>query len=299
MPKIAYIEKNLQDKTLRLIELANSIVGEYTAQGFSLTLRQLYYQLVARDYIPNSDKSYKSLGGILSDARLCGLMDWDAIEDRTRSLRKRTDWQSPATIIRAMQSNYTLDLWEGQEYAVEVWVEKDALVDVVARACQPLGVAFFACRGYTSQSEMWAAGQRLAAYLEEDRTPIILHLGDHDPSGIDMTRDIVDRLSMFADQPIEVQRIALNYDQIYRYNPPPNPAKLTDSRSDDYISRFGPSSWELDALEPTVLVDLITSKLNDFITDRDQWDAMFDQEKEGKRLLGKVSQQWDQLSKNL
>lgn len=299
MTKIAYIEKNMQDKTLRLIEFANSIVDEYTAQGFSLTLRQLYYQLVSRDYIPNSDKSYSRLGSIINDARLCGMMDWESIEDRTRNLRVRSDWKNPETIIRAMRSNYTLNLWQDQEYAVEVWVEKDALVDVVSRACQPLAVPFFACRGYTSQSEMWAAGMRFIDYYDSGKIPVIIHLGDHDPSGIDMTRDITDRLAMFTGEDVEVNRIALNMDQIRQYSPPPNPAKLTDSRSNSYISEYGRFSWELDALEPAILVDMITNHIEEYITDWDQWDTMKEKEAEGKILLGKVSDQWSTIVENL
>lgn len=98
-------------------------------------------------------------------------------------------------------------------------------------------------------------------YLDAGQAPVILHLGDHDPSGIDMTRDIVARLEVFTDYAgIEVRRVALNMDQVEQYGPPPNPAKLTDSRVGQYIAVYGLDSWELDALEPQVIVDLIEQK---------------------------------------
>ena len=90
-----------------------------------------------------------------------------------------------------------------------------------------LRVPYFACRGYVSQSESFAAGVRFADHFRRRQTPIVFHLGDHDPSGIDMTRDNADRLHLFAGQRVEVRRLALNMEQIEEFNPPPNPAKET------------------------------------------------------------------------
>jgi len=302
MPKIAYIEKRFSDQSLYLIEQANQIIAQYEEQGFSLTLRQLYYQLVARDLLPdsffdpkfgstNNPKSYKKLGSVINDARLAGLIDWRAIEDRTRNLRSLSHWRTPAEIVGAVGRSYRLDKWETQNYRPEVWVEKDALGDVVARAAQPLDVPFFSCRGYTSQSEMWGAAQRFRSYARQGQTPFVIHLGDHDPSGIDMTRDIIDRLEMFTGGEIAVERIALNFDQVQQYNPPPNPAKENDSRATGYIADFGTSSWELDALEPRVLVDLITRIVEDII-EWEEWNKVIDREMRERSLLQTVGDRW-------
>lgn len=254
--KIAYIEKRFGAKTSALIRNANEIIAEYEAQGFELTLRQLYYQFVARDLIPNTQREYKNLGAIINDARLAGLISWAAIVDRTRNLQGNSHWEGPAEIVEACAKQFQIDKWADQKNRVEVWIEKDALVGVIERAARALDVSFFSCRGYTSQSELWAAGQRLARYKKAGQTPIVVHLGDHDPSGKDMTRDIEDRLEMFMGG-CEVNRIALNMNQIEKYNPPPNPAKLTDSRANGYIKEYGDESWELDALDPKVIHDLI------------------------------------------
>ncbi len=284
MTKIAYIDKQFRDTTLTVINQANDIVREYWAQGYSLTLRQLYYQMVARALIPNNVRSYKRLGAILTDARLAGLVDWEAIEDRTRSLAGNSHWQTPQKIVETAVQSYQIDKWADQPHRVEVWVEKDALASVIAQACRPLDVDHFSCRGYTSASEMWRAGRRLRQYLAHGQVPVILHLGDHDPSGVDMTRDIAERLALFAEEEIIVERIALNMDQIEAYAPPPNPAKLTDSRANGYIAEFGRESWELDALEPRALTALIQRSVLQY-RDEALWRAAVEKETAHKALL--------------
>lgn len=256
--KKRYIDKTFSAGSEHIIGQANEIIEDYQAQGFSLTLRQLFYQFVSRALIPNQQSEYKRLGSIINDARLAGLIDWLAIEDRTRNLEALAHWSSPADIVNSAVNSYRRDHWEEQRNYVEVWIEKDALTGVIADICDELDVAYFSCRGYTSQSEMWAASQRLldhARYRSQKVT--IFHLGDHDPSGLDMTRDIQDRLDLFTDTMAEVERLALNMDQIRRYDPPPNPTKMTDSRAAQYRTKYGDDSWELDALEPRVMSSLI------------------------------------------
>lgn len=265
MPKIQYKEIKFRQNSLDLINLVNQVVDEYKAQGYELTLRQAYYQLVARGYIPNNERSYKNIGNLINDGRLAGLIDWYSITDRTRYLRGHSHWDEPADVIASAKYSYNLDKWKGQPNYVEVWVEKDALVDIVGQACDPIDTPYFSCRGYTSQSEMWGAAQRFIrqGYREQR---IIIHLGDHDPSGIDMTRDIQERLNMFGAD-VYVKRVALTMNQIDQYNPPPNPAKLSDSRCHAYMEQFGDESWELDALEPSVITNLIRNEVTAFRDD--------------------------------
>lgn len=294
MPKITYISKKFRAGTLATIATANGIIEEYVAQGYDLTLRQLYYQMVARGYIENSERSYKNFGNTIDDGRLAGLIDWSRIVDRTRNLRQNSHWRNPAEIMRSAAHSFQIDKWKSQPYRVETWVEKDALIGVISNVCSRLDVPYFACRGYTSQSEMWAASQRLMRYRELGQTPVILHLGDHDPSGIDMTRDIIDRLELFSGG-IEVERLALNWDQIQEHNPPPNPAKLTDSRAEMYVARFGLESWELDALDPATIAGLIEDAVARF-RDDDLWAEALQEEQTSLRQLKQVSQRWPEVA---
>src|SRR5436190_19129181 len=103
-----------------MIDKCNKLIATYSAQGYSLTLRQLYYQFVSRDWLPaewadpntgstNNQKSYDKLGIIVGDGRMAGLIDWNAIEDRTRNIDGNTHWTSPASIIRAVANQYQID----------------------------------------------------------------------------------------------------------------------------------------------------------------------------------------------
>ena len=292
--KEAFKQINFRADTMRLIEIANDICTEYQNQGFTLTVRQLYYQFVARDIIPNKQSEYKRLAGIINDARLAGLIDWDAIEDRTRNLEKLAHWDSKKDIVEACAKQFRYDRWLKQPLRCEVWVEKEALVGVIEGICNQYRVPFFACRGYASQSEKYAAAKRFASYAEDGQGTIIFHLGDHDPSGLDMTRDNQDSINLFWDgdahpEYVEVRRLALNMDQVRRYNPPPNPAKMTDSRFGGYASKFGQKSWELDALEPQVIAQLIRVNVESII-DVGYWDdAVAAEEKARKDILAIAS----------
>lgn len=290
----AYEDWNPTAASLDLVRIANDICAEMRAQGYNLTLRQLYYQFVARGYIPNTDRSYKNLGNVVNKGRLAGLIDWNYLEDRTRNIEGGGGFETPGELVKLYGPAYSMDHWVDQDYRVEVWVEKEALVSVAARAANLLDVSYFACRGYVSQSELHAAAMRHLEYQDGGQPVVVVHLGDHDPSGIDMTRDIQDRLQLFGTS-TEVRRIALNMDQIEQYSPPPNPAKVTDSRAGGYIRKHGQSSWELDALQPRVINDLITAEVENWM-DRDLWDAVQVEQEQGQAELRKLGDNWDAVA---
>lgn len=271
--KIAYIKKRFAAHVVEAIDRANDIIAEYTAEGYQLTLRQLYYQFVARGLVENTQRNYKNLGSWINDARLAGLIDWNAIEDRTRNLKQNNHWDDPQHLLDWAADGYGFDLWKDQPERVEVWVEKEALAGVIERPANEWDVAWFCCRGYVSQSELWRAGMRLKRYTQNGQQPTVIHLGDHDPSGMDMTRDVFDRLELFVGSPVTVERIALNMDQVEEHNPPPNPAKLTDSRAEKYVAQYGDDSWELDALDPRMLTELIDATIKKHC-DTDKLDDM-------------------------
>jgi hypothetical protein len=293
MSRIAYVAKGFSDGSLEIIARANEICADYQAQGFDLTLRQLYYQFVARGLIANRQSEYKRLGSIVNDGRLAGLIDWDYIVDRTRNLQALAHWRSPQQIIDAVASQYRHELWARQPYRVEVWIEKDALVGVIAGACDRNDVPYFSCRGYTSQSELHSAAMRLVSYEKNGQDTVVIHLGDHDPSGVDMTRDIQDRLRLFGSR-AEVHRIALTMEQVEQYDPPPNPAKLTDSRATGYMAEHGDESWELDALDPATLDALVEEEILSWRSDP-LWDEAVVRQNRQRRRLAAVRDRWDDV----
>jgi hypothetical protein len=285
--------------TLSVVEQANTIIEEYLAQGFTLTLRQLFYQFVARALLENVFNEYKRLGTIVRNARDGGLIDWNAIEDRTREVNKHSFWDNPSGIISTAAHSYREDLWLGQRYRPEVWIEKEALLGVIEGACTELRVPYFAHRGNNSQSLQYQAGKRFAEYLDQGLIPVILHLADHDPNGIDMTRDNEERLALYARADIEVRRIALNMDQVRRYNPPPSFVKEGDTRTSGYRERFGTDEcWELDALAPTVIADLIHTEI-ELLIEPKAWAKALARETRGRKLLTAAAKNWTMVEKLL
>ena len=310
MPFIQYVKKEFSEEKMRLIAKCNSIINKYHEQGFLLTLRQLYYVFVSNDYFPddwcyknvgnnkwvkhingtkNAPPNYIALGNLISDARMAGLMDWEAIVDRSRSSYANQHWDKPSKAVESLLGAYAVDKWKNQPNYLEVWVEKEALEQVLATACQPMDVRFFACKGYASQSAIWEAAQRLLQQRDKGKEVHIIHLGDHDPSGIDMSRDIYEKLSMFTYEKVHVERIALNMSQVQQFNLPPNPAKTTDSRYADYASKFGEQSWELDSLNPQLLVELITKSIQQYRDDK-LWEEAAQEEKKGRATLQYICQ---------
>jgi len=278
--------KTFRDDSLALIDKCNATIARYAAMGIdALTLRQLYYQLVTDNTITNEERSYKRLGAILSDARLAGLVDWDAIEDRVRVPKKAPDWDSVAELVESAVQQYRLPRWRGQDHYVELWVEKDAIANILVPITRRYHITLMVNRGYSSQSAMYDSANRFKA--EQDaKSCVLLYLGDLDPSGEDMVRDIDDRLHMFGAE-VDVEKIALTMAQVKRYRPPPNPAKRTDSRAASYIERFGNSSWEVDALPPNVLTKLVEQSIDKYVN-HTLMDAIKAEEDQHRAILRKA-----------
>lgn len=343
--KLAFKGKKFSGEAKTIVDLAVEIMDDYESQGYKLSLRQLYYQLVSRNTVENTEKSYKRVGDIIADARMAGLIDWDMIEDRGRECITPSHWTSPGEIVETCASAYRIDKWASQPVFCEVMVEKQALEGILEPVCRRLDIPFTANKGYSSATMMYHQGRKLReqflmrcralavgdahagdiprfpvdflsdgrghkfgqwlsehGFLEE-HMPIrlsakgrkhgfprivVFYLGDHDPSGIDMTRDVADRLCEFSDMtPIEVRRLALNMDQIEELQPPENPAKVSDSRARKYIERFGESSWELDAVSPEQLAALVTDAVQE-LRDETIWAKAEAREKKERRSLDQI-----------
>jgi hypothetical protein len=285
---------NFRPDSLERVEQCNRIIEIYQEQNLRLTLRQLYYQLVTQNIIPNQEKSYKNLSKLVSDARLAGLLDWDAIEDRARQPHSSLDFSGLTDLVDFALHYYRLPRWRGQKYYIELWVEKDALAGVLRPLANEFHITLMVNRGYSSQSAMYESAKRYHQHTVEAKIngprneplkrPVLLYLGDHDPSGEDMVRDIRDRLVMFGIHNLEVAKVALNFDQVEEYSLPPNPAKVSDPRAKAYIDKHGANSWEVDALPPEVLTGMIRAHLEKYL-DTEMVDAIKMKEERDKSLL--------------
>ena len=329
-----------------VVEHIIEIVEDYSRKGYKLTLRQLYYQLVQKNYIPNHDKVYKKISSIKDDICYAGLMDWSALEDRGR-VPKLPYWVTgiPNAIDDTIRQ-YRLDRQEGQKNFIEVHAEKDAISSILYRITARYHVRLVINKGYISSSAMYNSYNRIKDAIISGQQAVVLYLGDFDASGLDMIRDIRERILFFLthgkdnfdeseaidkweenyngenpctlrdefddcvrktgqqDEDEEVlneafeyygkkrfyeanfriEPIALTKEQVKKYNPPPNPAKTSDPRAKWYISKHGVSSWEVDALSPEIMEELVERKIRENI-DIEIYEGVLAQEDEDKENL--------------
>lgn len=298
--KIKFREIRMSKANKERLKIINSIIQEYQAEGYVLTLRQLYYQLVSRDVVPNKQTEYSKLSILLKEGRMAGIVDWDAIEDRLRKPQKPSSFSSPKDILDAAIQQYALPRQESQSTYVEVWVEKDALSGVLKRVTSKYHVPILVNRGYSSASAMFDSYQRFKAAYESGQAIRVLYLGDYDPSGMDMIRDVKSRTLEFFMGEYEIEDdeyaaesmdfqvipIALTREQIRQYNPPPNPAKTTDPRAKDFIERHGSTSWEVDALRPEVLNNLLDEAIKENIDESAYMEIVGKEEADKEKLRG-------------
>lgn len=287
--KEAFIERRFRKDSLDQLSRLNGIAAEYAAKGMRLTVRQLFYQGVARGFIENTEKEYQKTIRLCTDAREAGLLDWDCIEDRAREVVTRPSWTSPGEILRAAADSYHEDRWDWQDWRVIVVLEKSALAGILESVCFELDTPLLAARGYSSATLFYEiARKQIVPTLERGQGVTVLHLGDHDPSGIDMTRDLRERLSLYARTQVDVQRIALTMEQVEEINPPPNPAKESDRRFEAYRKQFGDRCWELDAMPPDVLSDITTKAIKAHI-ESDAWDLATDRIETRRQALASLA----------
>ena len=286
---------NWQSKAQKLFEDANEILDDYQEQGYQVTLRQLHYQLVSKNFTPNTDGDYNRLSRVMREARNGGLVDWDMIVDRTRTATIPAEFKGIDDLLDAAINSYRKDRHVDQFAYVEVWTEKDALAGLLEPITRKYHVHLVVDRGYSSASAMFEAAKRFSIEADigskQPKNGHILYLGDHDPSGMDMIRDIRDRMSGFgignSDMcPLSIKRIAITEEQIEEYNAPPNHIKKTDTRASGYLEEHGEGSWEVDAIPPEALNQLLEQEIEKII-DMKKYNKIIKEEEEDKKELSK------------
>lgn len=273
---------------MRTIKLVNNILQQYKVP---LTLRQIFYRLVANFDYPNKDSAYCQLSKQLVQARKDGFIDECMIEDRSREiLGGDTGSHNMKEFLGNQISNFlnsprifSRKIWNNQAKFVIVWIEKDALSRVVSDVADKYRVMTAPSRGYASYTFIKQAIERFPL----DKCTVVLHFADHDPSGLDMTRDLQKRLDNYSIDSlriIEVERVALSYDQVIDYNLSPNPTKLADPRSEEYVAEFGNQCWELDAIDPDDLQIIVKEAITKHIDEKAWNQTIEEQELEREQL---------------
>lgn len=283
--KHQFIEWNPTSKTTDTLLQAITVIEEYYEQGYTLTLRGVFYQLERRGMIQKTDDEYDRLGYILKQGRLAGLIDWAMIVDHTRKVERQASWYEPKEFLKVVPPAYHLDRWDNQEHRLVVMVEKDTLRNIILPTCEKYDVPFCANRGYASLSHLYKVAGLFSEYYDAGQSPILFYLGDHDPSGLDMDRDIVERIEKFVEgESLNMVRLAITMEQINSFQLSSSPTKVNESRAELYVEEYGDESWELESLEPSVLADLVEDAIKETI-DFDRWEEVEEKEKEDQNII--------------
>jgi predicted component of type VI protein secretion system len=275
-------KRKYQKRTQEILRHVSEILNQY--KGASFTVRQLYYQLVSKGIIANTISSYKRLSRILSNARKEGVIPFEAIVDRTRTPIKAPSWDGLKSYLKGMKQKYKKSKWKNQKHYVEVWLEKDALRNIVESVTQFYDVYLIIGRGYPSLTLLYEAAER----FKKIKKPIwILYLGDHDPSGLDIHRSIKENLIRhfgIKRKNLHLRKVAITLRQIKKFKLPPSPTKSTDLRTKKFLQKYGNSCVELDALPREVLEEELKKNIEKLLNNKKFKKRLKVEEKEVKKL---------------
>ena len=242
----------MQKQSLELLEQVQKIMGSY---DFALTLRQIYYQLVAKQIIPNEQRYYKKLSRICVAGRDEGILPEEGFADRLREVDKLSSWVDLNEFMETVRRSYHKDKWQNQDRYLEIWTEKDALRGVLSQVTYQYDVSLMVARGQLSRTAIYEASKRYKT--KSDKECYLFYCGDFDPSGLSIYDSIKKRLGDFGIS-INFERIALTEEQIEKYKLPSDPGKQSDPNYNKFVSLYGSDMVvELDSLPPDVLRDII------------------------------------------
>ena len=246
----------MQKKSLRLLERVQEIIKSY---DFALTLRQIYYQLVAKQIIPNQQSYYMKLSRLCVIGRDEGILPEDAFADRLRQIDKPDSYLDLDDFMDTVKDAYRKDKWQNQAAYIEIWTEKDALRSVLTEITYSYDVNLMIVRGQVSRTAIYESYERFAKKIDEGKDCFLYYAGDFDPSGLSIYSSLVKRIRKHGNtgKYITFERVALTPAQIEEYNLPSDPAKRKDPNYKRFIDEYGDGVVELDSLPPDVLRNLI------------------------------------------
>ena len=258
-----------------IVEASLEVFKQYDT---ALTLRQLYYRLVSRQLFANTVNNYKRLSRIMVKAREERDVPLHCLEDRSRRILGRGDagYRSAEEFLKhklaSLQDSwksFRMPIWDDQPHNVLISLEKEALSRLVNDVAKMYYIRTFPTRGYPSFTYV----QRMASYIRnrlKGKQTVILYFGDFDPSGVDIERDLTERLLKYGAGDFKVCRVALTRDQIIQYALPPMPVKKSDARTPSFVATFGDEAVELDALDPNVLKQTVAQSIEEYM-DIEAW----------------------------
>ena len=238
-------------RTKGQMEALREAIYDVCEENRPATVRQVYYQLVSRGFIEKTESQYKRVCKVSGDMRKDGELPYLWIADGTRWVRQPDTYSSMEDMLNYHAKHYRRALWMEADVSVEIWLEKEALAGVLVEVTDEFDVPLYVTKGYGSLSYLYTAAQQILAH---GKPTYIYNFGDHDPSGVDILRDIENKLRFHApDAEIYFERIAVTPSQIAEWELLTRPTKKTDSRA----KNFEGESVEVDAIPPPTLRELV------------------------------------------
>ena len=253
-----------------------------------ITGRGIGYKLFAAGLIPSMDRPVmQRVYRLLKEAREQGMIPWEWIVDETRKLERRPRWDDPADFVATVSRAYRRDYWNQQPVRVEVWSEKGTVRGVLAPVLDRYGVGFRVMHGFSGATTIYDVAQD-----DDGRPLIVLYVGDYDPSGMYMSEhDLPDRLAEYGGDHVDVTRIALLREDLDDLPSFPASDKKKDTRHSWFVRNFGDQCWELDAMDPNDLRDLVEEAIQNEI-EQEAWDRCAVTEKAEQESLRTVLDSW-------
>jgi hypothetical protein len=253
-----------------------------------ITGRGIGYKLFTQKLIPSmSRKSMRVVYRLLLKAREEGTIPWEWIVDETRSAERVATWKDPEAYSRSVANSYRRDFWNHQPVRVEVWSEKGTVRGVLQPVLSEYQVTFRALHGFNSATQVWDISQD-----DDGRDLIALYVGDYDPSGMCMSEvDLPKRLEGFNGDHVEVRRIALTREQLRDLPSFPAADKVKDPRYRWFVSNYGNTCWELDAMDPNDLRQCVEAAIKDLI-EPEAWAKCEQMNRAEKGSLRFVMERW-------
>jgi hypothetical protein len=273
-----------EPESLALLENVHAVLATFRAY-LPVTLRQVFYRLVSTVGYPKDERAYHRLGDLLNRARRAGLLEWDAIRDDGFTRRSPVFWDSPAdwadTVLESAK-RYRCDRQSGQERRLVLWCEAGGMVPQLERVAAEYSVPVYSSGGFDSVT----AKHEVAVEFSRLGLSTVLHIGDHDPSGVHMFGSLDEDVRAFLERlggDVQFVRLAVTREHIQEMGLPTAPAKETDRRS------FSGDTVQAEAIPPDALARIVRQAIVDRI-DGGTFDWVLSQEEQERHAaIGRAS----------